>query len=261
MKAFALVFIVFFISNSAISQASTKGNWSDIEKQTVIDELSASRESFETFLDSAQVDTMILCLADKIEANFENMDEMDGNSEDIERMTFSCLGEMGLLTEAEIDANISQQGKWSADDITYAYENLEYTRNIMTDVVDSNQIDPLFDCVVAKLEMTYESFAAASNDAQNVSVLTYECLDELQIFKNDSGSSKGNWSEEDVALLEEDLTALYADIELQSGKSGADLVTKCIREKFVNAFESYADINNHPEIYRTMLDECYGLIK
>jgi hypothetical protein len=245
----------------ANSQASVKGNWSEIEKQTLIEELQLARESFETFLDSSQVDGMIYCLADKIEINFENMDEMDGNSDDIERMTFNCLEEMGLLTKDEVNESTSQKGNWNDADIERAYENLEYTRNIMGDVVDSSKVDLLFDCVVNKLQFTYESFSAASKDSKNVSGLTYACIDELQLFTNTSESTKGNWSEEDIKTLNQELDFLRNDLLQKYNKETAENVINCIREKFENSFDNYQDINNHPEVYRGILDECYGKVK
>ncbi len=260
MKSF-LVFISILIVSTSLSQVSVKGNWSEIEKNTLIDELKAARASFETFLDSSQVDALILCLADEIEAEFENMDEMDGNSTDVERMTFECLEKMGLLSNENVEAALSEKGKWSDYDRSQAYANLEYTRNVMSEVVDSNQVDLLFDCVVNKLEMNYENLIEASNDGNNISILTSDCIKELNLFENTSTSTKGNWSPSDKAALEEQLEYLRMDLEKQASKEKIALVFECIRDKFENAFDNYEDINNHPETYRGILDDCYGLLK
>ncbi|GAB5419309.1 MAG: hypothetical protein Crog4KO_27380 [Crocinitomicaceae bacterium] len=256
-----VVFSTLLIAGMGFSQVSVKGNWSEIEKNTLIEELKAARGSFETFLDSSQVDVMILCLADKIEAEFENMDEMDGNSNDVEHMTFQCLEKMGLLNNEDLENVLSEKGNWSKFDRSQAYANLEYTRNVMNEVVDSSQVDLLFDCVVDKLEMTYESLTEASNDGENVSQLTSDCIKELNLFENTSTSIKGNWSPADKAALEEQLEYLRADLEKQASAEKVALVFNCIREKFENAFDNYEDINNHPETYRGILDECYSLLK
>lgn len=260
MKAI-LFFLLLFPSSLLFSQASVKGNWNEVEKQYLIEELNTARENFETFLDSAQVDVLIECLADNIEAEFENMDEMDGNSNDIERMTFGCLEEMGLLSAEEVEGAHSEKGNWSAIDRNLAYQNLEHTRSVMNGVVDAAQVDALFDCIVDKMEMNYSSLVEASNDGENLSQLTSACIRELELFEDVSSSTKGNWNALDKAALEEQLEYLRPDLQTNYGTEDTERVFDCIREKFQDSFENYQEINNRPEIYRSILDECYGILK
>lgn len=243
------------------AQVSVKGNWSSIEKETLIEELNSARASFETFLDSAHVDVMILCIADKIEARFENMDHMDGNSDDVERMTFTCLEEMGLINNQSLDTAASVKGQWNKRDIQQAYMNLEFSRKSMSQVIDSSSIDNLFDCVVEKLEQNYASFNEASNHMEEVSLLTSMCMEELELLTTSSTSTKGNWNDVDKAALNEQLEYLQPDLEKSAGNEGVTIVFDCIREKFEHSFDSYQEINNYPEIYKAILDECYGLVK
>jgi len=87
-----------------------------------------------------------------------------------------------------------------------------------------------------------------------------EMPDESSLVKEEIGdpnSSVGKWSDADKTLLEEQLLELRPGFENQLGKEKTELVFECVRFNFENAFENYAAINNHPEIYKALLDECY----
>lgn len=263
-----LSFLCSCVSFALWSQESTKGNWTPSDRKDALEELSKQREIFETFLDSSQIDPMLDCIVNELEANFDNPDSVKTENEFTSKISLKCLEEVGFSVEAE---SSSTKGNWSEEDLATAYQSLEYTRNVMSDVVDSTKIDQLFDCVVHKLEARYNNMDEAANDTnEGVSALTMECLQEEQILNDapndsqdmihentgDPNSSVGNWSDADKALLEEQLTELRPQFEKSMGVEGTDIVFECVRFNFEYAFENYASINNHPEIYKAILNEC-----
>jgi hypothetical protein len=268
---FFVAILFLFVCENVWSQESTKGNWSAEDKKQAIADLNGQRKIFETFLDSAQIDPLIQCIADELEQTFENPDAVDTKSDTIQSISLHCLEAVGFNTESKPQKNTSVKGNWSKEEIAEAYQNLEYSRNVMNNVIDSNKVDYLFDCVVSKLQENFNNMDEAVNDTKDgISQLTMECLEEEDIFpelKNDEASlvkeevgdpnsDYGDWSDEDKATMEEQLSELRPRFEAQMGKEKTDLVFECVRFNFEHAFKNYADINNHPETYKAILDEC-----
>ncbi|XOV69215.1 MAG: hypothetical protein ACFHU9_08515 [Fluviicola sp.] len=268
---FFVATLFLFACENLWSQESTKGNWSEKDKNQAIADLNGQRKIFETFLDSTQIDPLIQCIADKLEQTFENPDAVDTESDTIQSISLQCLEAVGFNTESKPQKSTSVKGNWSEEEIAEAYQSLEYSRNVMNNVIDSSKVDYLFDCVVSKLQENFSNMDEAVNNSNDgISQLTLECLEEEEIFpelKNDEASlvkeevgdpnsNYGDWSDEDKVTMEEQLSELRPRFEAQMGKEKTDLVFECVRFNFEHAFKNYADINNHPETYKAILDEC-----
>lgn len=268
-----LISTILLISASAHAQKSTKGNWTSSDKYSVIAELNAQREVFEAFLDSTLIDPLIDCIADELEATYENPDSVKTNSPKMQEISVYCLDAVGFKVKAPQPESTSIEGMWNEQDLNAAYQNLEYTRDVMQGVLDSAQLNTLFDCVVTKLEANYPNFDAAINDpSDGISKLTLACIEEydlidesalnqqesmIQESKGDPNSEIGNWSDDDKAKLEKELEEMRSGFESKLGQEGTNSLYECVRFNFEYAFESYADINNHPNLYKAILDECY----
>ncbi len=268
-----LVILCLSIHSAAWCQSSTKGNWTKEDKLSTIAELNVQREVFEAFLDSSQIDPLIDCIADELERTFENPDAVDTSSDTIQAISVHCLNAVGFNPNPVEEESTSVKGNWDKQDIAKAKESLEMTRGTMNELMEPIEVDILFECILSKLEDTYTNFDEALEDPNDgISSLTMDCVSEKNIFDpsempdesslvkeevGDPNSSVGNWSDADKVLLEEQLLELRPSFEKQIGTAKSEHVFECVRFNFENAFENYAAINNHPEIYKAILDECY----
>lgn len=270
-KAYVLIITILLIGGGALwGQESTKGNWTESDKKEAYNELSKQREIFETFLDSTQIDPLINCIVDELEATYDNPDSVKTDNESTSVISLKCLDQIGFMTEQRPKSS-SVKGNWSDEDLKEAYASLEYSRGVMNNVIDSNKVDLLFDCVVKKLEARYTNMDEALNDPNDgISNVTMECLEEEGIFdetqedpngmikeeKGNPNSDYGNWSDADKALLQKQLDEMRPQFESNIGKEKTDKIFECIKFNFEHAFKNYADINNHPDVYKGILDDC-----
>ncbi len=272
-KAYLLIAILTLgFSGTLWSQESTKGNWTNADRLDAFMGLSAQRDIFETFLDSSQIDPLIHCIVDELEANYDNPDSVRANESATETISIKCLEQVGFDPNAQKKRSV--KGNWLKKDIEEARRNLEYSRSVMNEVIDSNKVDVLFDCVVKKMEARYNNLDEAVNDPNDgITNLTVECLQEEGIYdefveketsmiKEETGdpeSDYGNWSDADKALLQEQLDEMRPQFEANIGKEKTDRVFNCVKFNFEHAFKNYADINNHPEVYKGILDDCHQM--
>ncbi|MCR9172086.1 MAG: hypothetical protein NXI10_06325 [bacterium] len=266
-----LVLIAIFCTSVCFGQ-STKGNWTTEDKFTAIADLNAQRAVFESFLDSTQVDPLIQCIADELEQTFENPGEVDTASDTIQAISLKCLSAVGFDTTRTKEVSTSVKGNWSKQEKEAARETLEIIRGTMNGIIDSADVDLLFDCILDKMESKYTNFEEAQTKGENeISAITIDCISENGLMeepedsanepfstkpKGDPSSSAGSWSETDKELLENQLEELRPKFESSMGKEKTDVMFECIRFNFEHAFENFADIDNHPEIYKGILDEC-----
>jgi len=255
------------------AQQSTKGNWTSADRYSVIAELNAQREVFASFLDSTQINPLIDCIVNELEVTYDNPDSVQTNSPKMQEISVKCLESVGFDTTEKPSKSTSVKGNWSEEDIRAAYQNLEYTRNVMQDVMDSTQLNLLFDCVVDKLEANYPSFDAAADDpSDGISKLTLECIDENNLIdestldqqesmikesKGDPNSDYGAWSDADKTRLDEELEEMRSGFESKLNQEATNALFACVRLNFEYAFKNYEDINNHPDLYKAILDECF----
>lgn len=273
-NSFRLLLVVICASYTGVlwSQVSTKGNWTTQDKFNAIADLNQQRHVFETFLDSNQVDPLIQCIADQLEQTFENPDAVDTQSDTIQAISEHCLEAVGFHANRYTPQNPSVKGNWNEKDINATFDMLEITRPSMNEIMPEENVYILFDCIMGKLENSYENLdEALDDDNQAMSMFVTDCItennlieesempDESTMIKEEFGdpdSDFGNWSDADKAALEEQLSELRPKFEAQIGKEKTDLVLECVRFNFEHAFKNYADINNHPEVYKAILDEC-----
>lgn len=267
-----LLIACFSIQNEAMCQISTKGNWTTVDKFNTIAELNQQRAVFEAFLDSSQIDPLIQCIADELEQTYENPEAVDTGSDTIQAISVRCLTAVGFNPNATAKKSSSVKGNWSQEDLDAAAESLEITRGTMNELMQPDAVDLLFECILFKLEANYNNFDEALNDPNDgISGLTMDCLAEKHIFEEDTTSEESNmikkeqgdpnstygkWSEEDKSALNNELEALRPKFESQFGIEKTNQIFQCVRFNFEHAFENYADINNHPEVYKGILNEC-----
>lgn len=258
---------------------SVKGNWSEKDKQKAKESLQESRAQFQNYIDSASTDALILCLVEEFERNYENFEAVEQESELVKDLTQNCL-KIIIATNGELTLTgnpKSKKGEWASEDMEGLVYKLETMRPDLERMMSSEKADELFVCISMKAQDHYPNFAATLADSSTTMAnFMYLCMDELQVFANqndpfkteesvpvepDPNSSKGNWSDNDKAILKRELENMRPDLEGKIGKEKTDQILNCIRLNFEKSFDNYADVNNHPDIYKSILDACYSSVR
>jgi hypothetical protein len=239
--------------------------------------LEASRVEFEQYLDSANTETLMSCMLSKMQIAFENYEDVDQNSEEVQELTQQCLQEIidaGGTIKPRGNPN-SKRGDWASEDIAALVNELEKMRSDLEGILSPGEIDELLVCIVQKAQHHYDNYVSAFQDTTNIMTqFMYECMQSQQIFDDqkdpfdtekkeipipDPNSQKGQWSESDRKLLREALSEMQKELINAYGEEKTTFILECVARKFETTFENYAVINNHPELYKKILDSCFGL--
>jgi len=275
-KLLSLVLLAFLpVADSFCQDVSQKGNWSQKDRNNAFESLQASRSQFVNYLDSTSTETLISCLVDKMENTYANFDAVEQNSDEVQELTQNCL-DFIMETSGKITPMgnpESKKGEWASADISSLVKELEKLRPELESTMPVDKIDQLLVCIALKTQDHYKNFAVALSDTSNTMPgFLYSCMEEQGVFNNqqdpfetepknnlapDPNSSKGNWSENDKIALKQELNEMRPDLEARIGREKTDQVFGCILLNFEVSFENYADINNHPEMYKSILDQCY----
>ena len=142
---------------------------------------------------------------------------------------------------------VSTKGNWTTQDKFNAIADLNQQRHVFETFLDSNQIDPLIQCIADQLEQTFENPDAVDTASDTIQAISEHCLDAVGFQANkyppQSPSVKGNWNETKGKLksaygelTDDDLTyaegkedQLIGNIQKKLGKT-RDEVVKMIRE-------------------------------
>lgn len=73
---------------------STKGNWSDDDKERAREELNSERDQMEVLIGKEKTDAFIDCAMEKIEANYENFEAADSDIPGMEKIGEECMTEL-----------------------------------------------------------------------------------------------------------------------------------------------------------------------
>jgi len=255
-----LVFVLTL--STAYSQVSRKGNWTEEDLNYVRTEMEAGRAELGTFLDEERIDPFIDCLVIKIETNFENVEELDSNELKVQNITVDCLNEVGFMDQKKSEF---ESRSWPEEDKEELRKNFEYMRRSMSDLMDSTQVDALYDCILGKLELRFERYDPTSDELINYTEkYTQNCIVELGVFDEEDDinsqntSTKGNWSKNDKQRLKEELNSLRSSVVEQFGEEKTDLLFNCYSEAIQREYNNFdeADKAENKERNSKLVEQC-----
>lgn len=144
---------------------STKGNWTEEDKEKIRTELELAKPDIE----KAEVDfeSYADCLCEKYEQNYNYFDESNTDSEVLNAMSIECIEKLANTSK-------SSRGNWSAQDI----KGLGIVSEVMCKKLDGAIDDPdtFIECSMEKIMVKYDSFSATESDSQGCAQLARECI-------------------------------------------------------------------------------------
>lgn len=72
---------------------STKGNWTDSDKDAAREALDAQKSSLESLVGAEKTEQIIDCALEKIEAQYENIDALNDDKEGLSKIGEDCAME------------------------------------------------------------------------------------------------------------------------------------------------------------------------
>lgn len=166
-KSFFLFVSLFFLSLMfSACNRSTKGNWSESDKQKFredmqkVDELSNFGENKTKWIE---------CYLDKCEATFNSYKDADMDAEGCKKLALEC--------NKDILSNGSVKGKWSESDKQKFRQDMQNIEEL-SDLGENKT--KWIECYLSKCEANFSSYYEADNDESGCEKLALECNDELQ---------------------------------------------------------------------------------
>lgn len=159
---FYILTLVFLITSC---NSSTKGNWSASDKKRALD--AANEVMVQEGASSENTDFLKNCFLEKVEQQFNSLDEANEDVAGLNKVTEECLQELYARSG-------STKGHWSSEDLEKLNEVNEEFRSIYnrSDV----NIDALIDCYTSKMESTYSCFLEANNDEMGIEFIVESCM-------------------------------------------------------------------------------------
>ncbi|MFT6921645.1 MAG: hypothetical protein ACJA1C_000642 [Crocinitomicaceae bacterium] len=160
------------------------------------------------------------------------------------KITFYIIAVSALL----FSCNVSTKGNWTEEDKAKFRTELE---TVKTEIEAGGlNFDTFIECAIEKAEQKFSSFEEADSDFAGCEAIGKECA--LQLIGN-SGSKAGNWSEQDIKIIESTMDELRAEDE---GNSELDAFYDCYSEKLMATYDSFYDADNDGAGCAELSQEC-----
>ena len=158
---------------TSCGEGSEKGNWSEEDREKFDEVMEENAGSLEAMGDLKE--EFIECYYEKLEANYENFEEADGDIEGAKKYAQECTEE--LLYGKEEGESESTQGNWSNEDIERFNADMEGIDDQLSAM--GAKKDAFIDCYFDKLQNRFASYAKANSDVEAASTFAMECTEEV----------------------------------------------------------------------------------
>lgn len=158
---------------TSCGDGSEKGNWSEEDREKFDEVMEENAGSFEAMGDLK--DEFIECYYDKLEANYENFEEADGDLEGAKKYAQECTEE--LLYGKGNGESESTKGNWSKEDIDRFNADMESVDGQLDAMGDMKEA--FIECYFDKLQNTFGSYTEANSDVEAASAFAQECTEEV----------------------------------------------------------------------------------
>lgn len=194
LSAVFLAVSICFFSEISFSQTSSKGNWTDLDKEKARNEMEKARADIDEFIGSENTDFIISCVLDKVELQYNNFDEADIDQDGIQMITAECLQQVNANNSENQTAPFITEKGWTEADLNELRASFELQRNQLNSTLGEESVDDFIDCIMWKIENNFENMNDAAANLDKVSGYS---SDLSVIFIQESKSTKGDWTEID----------------------------------------------------------------